>query len=115
MLRSIRDQHFDAISIWPFDEIDNKRSVVVEIFPRYFPCSKGLRANLIDHNSLNAALLAFGSEPVDKTPSSEDEGDALLSAAALRYLSNCESLFQFPHAAARQEGWIFGVPFGGAQ
>jgi hypothetical protein len=100
------------ISIWPFNEIDNNRSVMVEIFPRYFPCSKSMSPKLYDHASLNSALSAFGSEPVTKAPTSEDEGDALLSAAALRFLSTEAALFQSYDQVIQQEGWIFGVPFG---
>ncbi len=112
LLRVLRDVHADTVSIWPFEAVDGERSALVEIFPRYFACSKGLRANLADHGALNAALAAFGSEPMKRPPASEDEGDALLSAAALRCLAAERAAFVLPDAAARREGWIFGVPFG---
>jgi hypothetical protein len=115
MLRLIKQEHSQHVSIWPFDEVDDARSVIVEIFPRYFPCSKGLSPNLSNHQLLNKALSAFGSATVKKSPASEDEGDALLSAAALRFLSKSGALFQISDPVARQEGWIFGVPFGGVQ
>jgi hypothetical protein len=87
MLRSVRELHFDDVSIWPFDEIHGRRSAIVEIFPRYFPLSRGESSKLSDHAVLDAALNAFGSAPVSAPPRTEDEGDALLSAAALRCLS----------------------------
>jgi hypothetical protein len=62
----------DKLSIWPFDELDDNRSVVVEIFPRFFPLSRDLSPKLSDHAALNAALKAFGSATVEKAPSSED-------------------------------------------
>jgi len=96
--------------IWPFEEVDDSRSVIVEIFPRYFALSRRLSPRLSNHTSLNAALAAFGSEPVLKPPDSEDEGDALLSAAALRALSTEAVFFELPDHLIRKEGWIFGVP-----
>ncbi len=114
LLRMLREEHAHAVSIWPFEAVDSERSAVVEIFPRYFACSKGLRANLADHGALNAALAAFGSEPATRPPAFEDEGDALLSAAALRCLAAERASFVLPDAAVRREGWIFGVPCGAA-
>jgi hypothetical protein len=49
-------------------------------------------------------------DPVKKAPKSEGEGDALLSAAALRYLSVQASVFNLPDQSIRLQGWIFGVP-----
>jgi hypothetical protein len=115
VLRYFKGKLGRIVSIWPFDEIEDKRSVIVEIFPRYFACLKGLSANMSDCRLLNEALLAYESEPVKKAPDSEDEGDALLSAAALRCLSKSGMLFRALDPAARQEGWIFGVPFEGAR
>jgi hypothetical protein len=109
-LRSLRQGCGDRITIWPFDEVGRTGSVIVEIFPRYFPLSKGKSAKLAHHDELNAALIAFDSEVVEQCPKSEDEGDALLSAAALRFLSSQEALFELPDQMIRPQGWIFGVP-----
>jgi hypothetical protein len=109
-LRLLRQRCGDRIAIWPFDEIRPVGSVIVEIFPRYYPRSKGKSANLAKHENLNSALVAFDSEQSKLAPNTEDEGDALLSAAALRYLSCQESLFQLPDPSVRSQGWIFGVP-----
>jgi hypothetical protein len=110
-LLSLQHLHRDKISIWPFDDLDDTRSVIVEIFPRYFPLSRNLSSKLSDHGALNAALEAFGSAKVRSAPASEDEGDALLSAAALRSLSDDPTAFEVPPNLAKLEGWIFGVPY----
>ncbi len=109
-LRSLQQNCGDRIAIWPFSEMSRTGSVIVEIFPRYFPLSKRKSAKLADHDKLNAALVAFDSDEVKLAPKSEDEGDALLSAAALRFLSSQEVLFQLPDQLVRSQGWIFGVP-----
>lgn len=99
-----------SVAIWPFDAHDTSRPAIVEIFPRYFPLSVGLSPKLSDGVHLNAALDKFGSDPVVDDPESEDEGDALLSAAALRHLSKAPGAFLRPSGAGLSEGWIFGVP-----
>jgi hypothetical protein len=109
-LRFLQQNCGDRIAIWPFSEVSRTGSVIVEIFPRYFPLSRGKSARLAGHDELNAALLAFDSDEVKQSPKSEDEGDALLSAAALRLLSSQQSLFQLPDQSIRSQGWIFGVP-----
>ena len=109
-LRLLRARLGDRVTIWPFDELRPTGSVIVEIFPRYYPLSKGKNAKLAHQAALNDALAAFESEGVRLAPKTEDEGDALLSAAALRYLSRESSLFRLPDLSIRSEGWIFGVP-----
>jgi hypothetical protein len=109
-LRSLRQNCGNRIAIWPFDEVGQSGSVIVEIFPRYYPLSKGKSARLAGRSELNAALAAFESEGVRRGPKSEDEGDALLAAAALRVLSSEDALFRRPNRAIRSQGWIFGVP-----
>jgi hypothetical protein len=111
VLLHLRQTHGDKISIWPFDHLDDDRSLIVEIFPRYFPLSRGLSPKLSDHVLLNAALKEFGSQPVETAPKSEDEGDALLSAAALRSLSADYNLFKVASEYVATEGWIFGIPY----
>jgi hypothetical protein len=110
MLKWIKQNHSEILSIWPFDEIDSKRSVIVEVFPRFFPLSRKLSPKLSQHETLNLALAAFDSESAYKPPASEDEGDAILTAAALRSLSTDRTLFDLPTEHVRREGWIFGVP-----
>jgi hypothetical protein len=109
-LRYLQQNCGGRISIWPFDEVGRTGSVIVEIFPRYYPLIKGKNARLAGHSELSAALCAFESDEVRESPKSEDEGDALLSAAALRFLSLDDSLFDLPDQKIRSQGWIFGVP-----
>jgi hypothetical protein len=109
-LRSLQQNCGDRISIWPFGEVRRAGPVIVEIFPRYFPLSRGESARLAGYDELNAALAAFDSDGMVQGPESEDEGDALLSAAALRALSTRQSLFRLPDLSIRSQGWIFGVP-----
>ena len=109
-LKHMSDHHGNEVAVWPFDEIDEGRSVIVEVFPRFFPLSKNLSPNLADHSALNSALEAFGSLGVATAPKNEDEGDALLTAAALRQLSQEPRWFNLPPPVVRSEGWIFGVP-----
>jgi hypothetical protein len=110
MLLELQAEVGDRLAIWPFDDPGDQKSVLVEIFPRYFALSRIGSAKLANHNVLNAALRAFGSAEVRQAPTSEDEGDALLSAAALRSLSSQQSLFLLPDSSIRSQGWIFGVP-----
>ena len=109
-LRSLQQNCGHRVSIWPLGEVRQTGPVIVEIFPRYFPLSRGRSARLAGHDELNMALAAFDSDGVVQGPESEDEGDALLSAAALRALSTQRSLFQLPDPLVRSQGWIFGVP-----
>jgi hypothetical protein len=111
VLYSLRGQS-SRISIWPFDDIDDSRSVIVEVFPRYFPLLHKLSPKLSEHKALNSALAAFDSAPVTVPPASEDEGDALVTAAALRALSKDRAFFNPPDDSVRRQGWIFGVPLG---
>jgi hypothetical protein len=109
-LRFLRQICEDRIAIWPFDEVTRSGSVIVEIFPRYYPLARGKSARLAGRKELNAALAAYESEAVRRGPESEDEADALLAAAALRLLSSQDALFTMPDHAIRSQGWIFGVP-----
>jgi hypothetical protein len=109
-LRALRQTCGNRIAIWPFDDMSASGSVIVEIFPRYYPLSRGRNARLAGRSELNAALAAFASDGVKRSPKSEDEGDALLGAAALRLLSSEDAPFRLPDRAIRSQGWIFGVP-----
>jgi len=113
-LLHLKENCSDSLVIWPFDEVDNRRSVIVEVFPRYFPLLYKLSPKMSDLEALNDALAAFDSERAIVPPASEDEGDALITAAALRSISKKDGFFELPGASVRNQGWIFGVPVGGA-
>lgn len=109
MLGTLAVQGAAHLSIWPFSPISMQRSVIVEIFPRLFPLLHGVPPAMKVHANLNRALAAFDSDPVVEPPSTEDEGDALISSAALRRLSANADCFVLPEKPPAGEGWIFGV------
>lgn len=101
--------------IWPFQNLDNQRSVIVEIFPRFFYllASQNPR-DWRNRDTINNALKWFGSEalPADLVIESEDQIDAIISAAAIRHLSKNPRTWQAEelNKCARDfEGWIFGA------
>lgn len=98
------------LSVWPFDEVDDEASVIVEIFPRLFPLLKSRKPAMKSVENLNGALAAYGSDVFAGPVASEDEGDAIISAAALRTISADAGLWSPLPPKARREGWIFGVP-----
>ncbi len=110
MLRALRSGPVaQRIAIWPFQPAIDGQSVIVEIFPRLFPLLQGLKPAMKDSGNLQAALAAYGSAPVVQPPQSEDEGDALIAAAALRALVASPGCFETPPDLPAGEGWIFGV------
>lgn len=111
-LVSLRAKLGGRLAIWPFDSVQDDSSVLVEIFPRLFPLLKGCKPAMSVLENLNAALVDYGSEPFSAAVASEDMGDAIVSAAALRTLSADAELWAPLPPEARTEGWIFGVPPG---
>lgn len=101
--------------IWPFQDLDNRRSVFVEIFPRLFYKLAGQNPReWRNRDTVNNALKWFGSDelPPDLTIESEDQIDAIISAAALRHLSKDPRTWQsekLTKCARDFEGWIFGA------
>jgi len=103
--------------IWPFSVQDSKcrNLCLVEIFPSYYFALAGVRAVKGAHGTtahLTQGLSYFGSAPMppEFRPAGPDldEADALISAAALRWLAAQNNSWSVP-APARCEGWIFGV------
>ncbi|WP_420406270.1 hypothetical protein [Nisaea sp.] len=100
------------VRIWPFDPEPGGRLTVVEIFPRlFFRRAGGDPRAWSDPANLASVLAHYGSQSGSLPPvRTEDEADALISAAALRALSSERSLWrQAQHPAAAREGWIFGA------
>ncbi len=104
----------DALAVWPFEPVADSRVVVVEIFPTVFRHAAGYRnAKIRSGAELDAALAVFGSEAARLATDCDDETDAMISAAALRYLVRRSGSRAFLRPATprlRCEGWIFGVP-----
>lgn len=85
MLHRLSQRHDLRVAVWPFDPIERADLVIVEIFPRLYA-----RTTPIPRERYRT----------------EDEYDAVVSAAALRALASEESAWRAGHA---REGWIFGV------
>ncbi len=109
-------KHFlgDALAVWPFEPVADRRVVVVEIFPTVFRHAAGFgTAKLRSGKELDRALAVFGSEPARLATPSDDETDAMVSAAALRRLARLGGSVVFKRKRRPRndgEGWIFGVP-----
>lgn len=113
-LHFLATNHHKAISIWPFDSLSESKSIVVEIFPRLFFAIAGEDSQRWrDDGIVNAVLKHFGSEQLagNITRYTEDEVDAIISAAALRDLSSRPEVWcprGLDRETQRFEGWIFG-------
>lgn len=97
--------------IWPFTP-SAPGACIVEIYCRAFIRLAGQRGlKLRDMASLNQALAALGSLPLAPSLLSDDESDALIAAAGLRFIAG-DSRYWQPEgldAVAASEGWTFGV------
>jgi hypothetical protein len=106
-----------AVSVWPFDPLPKRGSVLVEIYTAIAAIYAGRsasRSKVRSYEELNLALAALGSPPVrGRGPLDDHSADALLAAAWLRVTAGREDLWQ-PAALtpeiARTEGWTFGAP-----
>lgn len=113
-LRAIRLAAPAQVAIWPFEDAD-KPTVLAEIYPTLFRRQAlGSTTKIKDRATLDTALTALGTGPAEDVPASfsDHEGDALISAAGLRWLDRAGKLFTLPEEAtaqARREGWIVGV------
>lgn len=100
----------DRVAIWPFGRPMQDALTVVEIYPTYyFGCAGHRRSR---DPAIVASVLAHFDAGCDE-PSrgvSQDEADALVSAAALRHFASRPGSFCDPGGRSKREGWIFGVP-----
>lgn len=103
----------EQIAFWPFDHerCDDATMVVTEIFPRLYYLSAGEKSDAWRNPAaFNRVLDAYHST-TDYITETEDVGDAIIAAGALRSLSTEEWVWQAPESEARAanfEGWIFG-------
>jgi len=113
MLHALKHQKKVRVACWPFDGIDGADLVVLEIFPRLYVKRIGINPQHWHMPGvLRAVMKQYGVDWRGCPCSTEDEFDALISAAALRHLSRekkCWHPKSMSRAAARFEGWIFGV------
>ena len=105
-------------TVWPFEATDAARSTLVEIYPRFF---LNRAANVRDNRRTDtpvAELVEHYGATLLGPPDgwTDDERDALVSAAGMAWFANQQETWAAPtHApacAATHEGWIFGVPWG---
>lgn len=104
-----------GISVWPFDEVTENAPAMVEIYTRAFQALTGENSGKIRERAvLNRALEALACGPVEEGTFLDDHAaDALLSAAALRHLSDdkkCWNTNGLTEDVQLTEGWTFGVP-----
>jgi len=122
MLHQFAQSYSSKIAIWPFDEVDEDKTTVVEIYPSFFyrkadsrrPSKLEMKAG--NFEQIDKALKYYGCErALGAVCRSVDQADALIAAAALRSVAN-DDQFSFPknHTFDLREGWIFGVPAEGA-
>jgi len=105
-------------NIWPFDNLkNNKKSVIVEIFPTLYFRKHSIKPKKntgYTLNQINDALKKYNCLPVSKNfkmfGPDQDEADAIISVAALKYFSQNKKYWKV-HKAAKKEGWIYGVKF----
>ena len=115
LLHDVNSNLTKEFLIWPFQRRSNERSVIVEIFPRFFYILAGANPRKWQNReNVNNALKWFGSEalPLDMALATEDQVDAIISAAALRHLAGKPDSWQpagLTDCARSYEGWIFGV------
>ena len=106
----------NKINIWPFNNsILQKKSVVVEIFPTYyFRYARVKPEKNIGYalDKINQALNHYGCNSLPQDiiigGPDQDDADAIVSAAAMRYFSNNRNCWNVPKVS-KKEGWIFGV------
>ena len=104
------------LKIWPIDEIRNiKSSIAVEIFPTYYFRMFGVKTvKKIGYTLLNInhALSCIKSDKLPRNTiisgPDQDDADAIISCAALRYFSTKKKTWDVP-SISKKEGWIFGV------
>ena len=115
VLHFLATNYRPLLNIWPFSDLEAGKSTVVEIFPRlYFIMTGNDPRQWNDVRVVNAALKEFDTKPLPRgyVIESEDEADAIVSAAALRSLSTRDEVWcsQSLHDNVRRyEGWIFGI------
>ena len=106
----------NEINIWPFNNnILQKKSVIVEIFPTYYFRYAGItpEKNIgYTMSKINQALSHYDCNSLPKDiiigGPDQDDADAIVSAAAMRYFSNNRNCWNVPKVS-QKEGWIFGV------
>lgn len=120
LLYQIKKRLGPKVMIWPFEmfNVDKTQLVLVEVFPSFYFAKIDMPSKnkaAAESYFLSRALSKYNSEGVDPNFISScrdaDDADAIISAAAIRYLSKFVG-FNLPAEilqAAKFEGWIYGV------
>lgn len=104
-----------GVTIWPFDATEPRRSTLVEIYPRLFlNHAAGVRGNQLIHTPVAELVERNGVSLQGRHDGwTDDERDALISAAGMAWFANQQATWdaptRAPACAATYEGWIFGV------
>ncbi|MDA7693082.1 hypothetical protein N8801_02005 [Alphaproteobacteria bacterium] len=106
----------ENLSIWPFENIIMRnKSISVEIFPTYYFRIAGVKPDKkigYTLENINKALTFFETNNLSKNIKIEgpdqDDADAIISSAALRFFSRKDNYWNVP-SVSKKEGWIFGV------
>lgn len=124
ILRSLSPRAGRKIAIWPFDKSDASSLILVEVYPSaFYPLVNCRRPNPKKQTCEEVAKIVdtvldrFEVSCREDRPTSQDEIDAYVTAAALAHLAKDASKFLIPlqlQDRVAKEGWIFGVTFGGA-
>ena len=104
------------INIWPFDIFNNvDKSIMVEIFPSYYFRKMKIKPQKpmgYSIQQLNKGLELFETNGISSkikfTGPDQDEADAIISVAALKYFAKIKQKWKV-NKEAKKEGWIFGV------
>ena len=109
-LHRVRQQQIAAI--WPFDTVGPAPvPTIVEIYPRLFlNHAENNRGNQPDPATVAELVECYGATLQGALrPWTDDERDALVSAAGMGWFANQPPTWQAPTQAATHEGWMFGV------
>ena len=106
----------NKINIWPFNnDFLNKKSLAVEIFPTYYFRYAGVKPEKkigYTINKINEALNYYNCNSLPENiiigGPDQDDADAIISAAALRFFSANKKTW-IVQGFSKKEGWIFGV------
>ncbi len=104
------------VNFWPFDNCKmSNKSVFVEIFPTYYfrlSSVKTVKNHGYTIKNINKSLSFYNSKMLNKNQviagPDQDDADAIISSAALRYFSSQQHIWNVPNVS-KKEGWIFGV------
>ena len=91
------------INIWPFNNPENSKSTLVEIFPTFYFKSCQIKPEKdfgYSIEKINVGLKVYGAKPISKKirfyGPDQDEADALISVAAMKFFSKIKRSWKVP-------------------